>query len=143
MKIMAMALAVVMQLTPGQRYQVAGIIAGETIPGNETAHNIIACTILYDLGRGYTTNTLPNRWYGWRRPGQEHFDAWDRAVDGMCEHYPICRFLGNRQDFDLHWQWIEAPTVHIKDGRFEVVCVVEEREEPEEIKCLRDRPQIR
>lgn len=123
MTIATVALATAITLSPAQTTEVAGIIAGETIPGLDLAHQMVACTIYNDLQNGYTTRTLRGRWYGWKAPQEEHYRAWERVRKGACGTLPNCLFLGSGQDYRLHWAHLPNPAIHISQNGFEMVCV--------------------
>ena len=113
-------------LTQEEIVEVAGIVAGESIPGLPTSYDWVAWAVMDDLRRGYTVATLrPNRWRGWRKPLPEHIAAVERAAEGGDRgRVPQCVHLGNGSDYDKHWSHLPNPTERIVTESFEMVCVV-------------------
>ena len=79
-------------------YEAAGIWRGETPEGCEKCGEVTACALIRDIDKGVI---LRNRWYGYRNPNQEAFDAitWARNPEN-CRSYPQCKFVGNGRDLE-------------------------------------------
>jgi hypothetical protein len=88
-------------LTKQESYVIASIVTGEYIRGSYNSALWAACTIRFDLERGYSVGTLhPGRWHGYSSPPtKDAIMAVERAFDSdACEVVPTCMFLGNGSD---------------------------------------------
>lgn len=118
--------------------ELAGIIAGETIPGNATADMWVACTLQSDIKRGYTVWGLrPGRWNGYKTPKPRHYEALRRARrHGGCDAVPNCTFLGSGDDHDRYWSGIEGVRYTISNDVHTMVCVEQSQVQ------IRDKPPV-
>jgi len=89
------------ELTKWESRTVASIVTGEYIRGSYSSALWVACTIRFDLERGYSVSTLrPGRWHGYSNQSTKDATiAVNRAFEGSaCEVVPTCMFLGNGSD---------------------------------------------
>lgn len=107
----------------------ASILNGETAYGCDECHKWIACTIARDARRyrnkGSSVYTLhPGRWKGFKgNPSEEYIEIMDNALGiWWCLDAPICKFLGNANDYRYNWTgYGSALVVGNRNGL--VVCV--------------------
>jgi len=115
--------------TPAWQRYAGHIVAGESPAGCQECDQVIACTLINDVKRGYSPWRLhPGRWHGWRKhvtPAQQR--AVSLAVTtNVCFSLPVCKFLGNARDFQYNWTHLGPGTVWGNRNGL-VICVEEER----------------
>jgi hypothetical protein len=109
----------------------AHILAGETIPGCASCHEVIACTLINDaesrIQNGDTPFTLyPNRWHGWRENNSNYKKVIEKMLIVGCDDYPTCRYLGNGVDYTTvfrYWSDVEPVVYTIDSDNRSIVCV--------------------
>ena len=106
-------------------YHMAGIVAGETVPGCEICHLWIACTIKRDIEGGQYPHS--GRWHGYRTPRPEHLAAVEAALHSQgCFSVPTCAYLGNLNDY-RYWsagRLAQGVSCHLVGNRHgAIVCV--------------------
>jgi len=109
----------------------AHIVASEArnVPSADLA---VACTLVWDVERGWQPWMLRGRWFGWGEPDEGDREAVVQAVLGGCSDVPRFVYVGNLNDL-RHWRAVgmvgDGPFVlYIGNGGSAVVGVPERSE---------------
>lgn len=133
---LTLVLALILGPTPPWLDAAAAVVAGEAPAGCIECYRLVACTILYDIGRDWDPAALLNaespRWHGRRAPREEHYRAVEWALNGGCAELPTCAYLGNLPDLAGWYRSglvAEGQEVRVYGGRTgAIACVVAEAE---------------
>jgi len=76
----------------------------------------VACTLLWDIERGWPPWALRKRWFGWGTPDEADRQAVrDALYTDVCDNIPHYKYVGNIRDV-YHWRAIGA----IGEGPFDL-----------------------
>ncbi|MBD3250963.1 hypothetical protein GF380_00585 [Candidatus Uhrbacteria bacterium] len=83
---------------------------GEAPAGCRRCRELTACALVRDQELGIA---LRARWYGWRAAREHDIELIEQAREtGLCDRYPVCRFVGNGRDLEV-WArkgWVPSTT---------------------------------